>query len=705
MASVPSNPTQLTPPRVALIDERSGAISREWYRFFLSLLNATESNQQETELSPDTSSLLASYDAMLTDLAQTTETQPEGASVSALAVTRSDIQSLALAPPNNSGTVTSVAASGGTTGLTFTGSPITTSGTLTLSGTLAVANGGTGQTSYTDGQLLIGNTTGNTLTLATLTAGSGVSITNGAGAITINATGTGGTVTSVSVVSANGLAGTVANATTTPAITLSTSVTGIVKGNGTALSAAVAATDYVAPGAYTTSGLTMATARILGRTTASTGAAEEITIGTGLLLSAGTLSSTVAGTVTSVSGTGTVNGITLTGTVTSSGSLTLGGTLSGVSLTTQVSGTLPVANGGTGQTSYTDGQLLIGNTTGNTLTKATLTAGTNVSITNGAGAITINAADAFVGTVTSVSGTGTVNGITLTGTVTSSGSLTLGGTLSGVSLTTQVSGTLPVANGGTGVTSSTGTVAVVLSTSPTLITPILGAATATSIANGLGLVGTPSYTFTGDLNTGMWSPAADTVAVSTAGAECLRIGSDGNVLMGTSSSIFSGSVRLEIKAASSNHATIAVVETSGFVPYIAWNQATTGDNNFMAFGTEAAYTGRGSISYNRTAGLVSYNTTSDYRAKEVFGPIETSGATIDSLKVYTGKMLGATQSRPMLVAHEAQAVAPYAVTGEKDAVNEDGTPHYQQMDVSALVPLLIAEVQSLRARVAQLEGK
>jgi hypothetical protein len=59
------------------------------------------------------------------------------------------------------------------------------------------------------------------------------------------------------------------------------------------------------------------------------------------------------------------------------------------------------------------------------------------------------------GTVTSVSGTGTVNGITLTGTVTSSGSLTLGGTLSNVSLTTQVTGTLPVANGGTGATTLT----------------------------------------------------------------------------------------------------------------------------------------------------------------------------------------------------------------------------------------------------------
>jgi hypothetical protein len=66
--------------------------------------------------------------------------------------------------------------------------------------------------------------------------------------------------------------------------------------------------------------------------------------------------------------------------------------LTGLPLSTGVTGTLPVANGGTGQTSYTDGQLLIGNSTGNTLTKATLTAGTNITITNSAGAITIAAA-------------------------------------------------------------------------------------------------------------------------------------------------------------------------------------------------------------------------------------------------------------------------------------------------------------------------
>lgn len=66
-----------------------------------------------------------------------------------------------------------------------------------------------------------------------------------------------------------------------------------------------------------------------------------------------------------------------------------------VDLTNGVTGTLPIGNGGTGQTTYTDGQLLIGNSTGNTLTKATLTAGAGVSITNGSGAITIASSGAL----------------------------------------------------------------------------------------------------------------------------------------------------------------------------------------------------------------------------------------------------------------------------------------------------------------------
>ena len=63
-----------------------------------------------------------------------------------------------------------------------------TTGAITLAGTLNPSSGGTGQTTYTDGQLLIGNSTGNTLTKSSLTAGTGISITPGSGSITIAST-------------------------------------------------------------------------------------------------------------------------------------------------------------------------------------------------------------------------------------------------------------------------------------------------------------------------------------------------------------------------------------------------------------------------------------------------------------------------------------------------------------------------------------
>jgi hypothetical protein len=83
----------------------------------------------------------------------------------------------------------------GSTGLT----PSTaTSGAVSVAGTLAVANGGTGQTSYTDGQILIGNTSGNTLAKTTLTGTSNqVVVTNGAGSITLSTPQSIGTASSV----------------------------------------------------------------------------------------------------------------------------------------------------------------------------------------------------------------------------------------------------------------------------------------------------------------------------------------------------------------------------------------------------------------------------------------------------------------------------------------------------------------------------
>lgn len=122
--------------------------------------------------------------------------------------------------------------------------------------------------------------------------------------------------------------------------------------------------------------------------------------------------------------------------------------------------TLPPASGsvlggikvGTGLSITLDGTLSATGTAG--VSQIVAGSGVNISPTTGLGVVTISATGG-TGTVTNVSGTGNVNGITLSGSVSSSGNLTLGGTLTGVSLTSQVSGTLPITNGGTGATTAT----------------------------------------------------------------------------------------------------------------------------------------------------------------------------------------------------------------------------------------------------------
>jgi hypothetical protein len=283
-----------------------------------------------------------------------------------------------------------------------TGLPLTTG----VTGTLPIANGGTAVTSApSNGQLLIGNGTG--YTLATLTAGTGVSITNGAGTITINAPEV-GTVTAVTATAP--LASSGGN---TPDISLTgvvsvqnggtgvATLTGYVKASGTAAFAAVAqipAADVSGLGTMATqnaNNVAITGGSINGTTvgllTPSSGAFTTVSAASGFY---GNLTGDVTGNVSGNAGTVT-NGVYTTGSysdpswITALAGSKITGNISGNAA--NVTGTVAVANGGTGQTSYTNGQLLIGNTTGNTLAKSTLTAGSGISITNGAGSITIAA--------------------------------------------------------------------------------------------------------------------------------------------------------------------------------------------------------------------------------------------------------------------------------------------------------------------------
>lgn len=214
----------------------------------------------------------------------------------------------------------------------------------------------------------------------------------------------------------------------------------------------------------------VATGTVFYRKTAGTGAPEVQTLAT---------------LKTDLGLTGTNSGdqtITLTGDVTGSGTGSFAATIANNAVTNAKLAQVATAT-------------LKGRTTAGTGNLEDLTAAQVRTLLNVADGATAN-----TGTVTNVSGTGTVNGITLTGTVTNSGSLTLGGTLSGVSLTTQVTGTLPVANGGTGVTTSTGTGSVVLSTRPSFGSA-LAVGGATAAASGAGVTFPATQSASSDANT------------------------------------------------------------------------------------------------------------------------------------------------------------------------------------------------------------
>lgn len=194
--------------------------------------------------------------------------------------------------------------------------------------------------------------------------------------------------------------------------------------------------------------------------------------------------------------------------------------------------------------------------------------------------------------------------------------------------------------------------------------------------------------------------------ITTLSATTLTVSN--NTYLNSSASDLSGvsSAVLLVKASLQNPATAIFKQTlsNADTCSVFWNNATTNDTNFIAFGTEATYTVRGRIDYLRGAGTVALVNASDRRAKTVYGLYTTSGQEIDAIPIYIGRMNYGTLDRPLLIADELQQVAPYAVTGQPNAVNPDGSPNYQGVDYAILVPLLIAEIQSLRQRVAALEA-
>lgn len=212
------------------------------------------------------------------------------------------------------------------------------------------------------------------------------------------------------------------------------------------------------------------------------------------------------------------------------------------------------------------------------------------------------------GTVTSVGGTGTVNGITLTGTVTSSGSLTLGGALSGVSLTTQVSGTLPTANGGTNLTSFTSGGAVYATSSSALTTGTLptasGGTNLTSFTSG----GAVYATSTSALTTGTLPLASGGTGQTTKAAAFNALSpvtSTGDLILGNG---VNSNTRLPIGTNGyvlTSNGTTASWQAGG-----GGGGVTSFDGGFTGLGPYSATTGAVSLSGTLNVGSGGTGTTS-----------------------------------------------------------------------------------------------
>jgi hypothetical protein len=133
----------------------------------------------------------------------------------------------------------------------------------------------------------------------------------------------------------------------------------------------------------------------------------------------------------------------------------------------------------------------------------------------------------------------------------------------------------------------------------------------------------------------------------------------------------------------------------------------TSDGNVLLFRRSGGNTGSVSVTSTTTA----YNTSSDYRLKNTIAPMTGALAKVALLKPCTYKWKVDGSDGEGFIAHELQAVCPDAVTGEKDAVNEDGSIKPQGIDTSFLVATLTAAIQeqqaiitALTARVEALEG-
>ena len=192
----------------------------------------------------------------------------------------------------------------------------------------------------------------------------------------------------------------------------------------------------------------------------------------------------------------------------------------------------------------------------------------------------------------------------------------------------------------------------------------------------------------------IWRTAASGITdTAISWTEVMRTDANGDLFIGKTSDLLSVDGHKFFGAGYSYHTT-----TSGVVKYL--NRTGT-DGQIVQFQNSDVYVGDIDV----TGVVTSYNSVSDYRLKENEVPLINATERLKLLKPYRLNFIGETKTIDSWFAHEVAEVVPEAVSGEKDAADEDGNPEMQSMDASKLIPLMVASMQEMLTKIETLENR